>query len=66
MPAGVVDGSLKVYGTANLRIVDASVIPNSLGAHIQTAVYAIAEKVCNLNRTCTLPVLNSNHFRLRI
>ncbi|TBU28075.1 alcohol oxidase [Dichomitus squalens] len=42
---GVVDGSLKVYGTTNLRIVDASVFPIQIGAHSQATVYAIAEKV---------------------
>lgn len=42
---GVVDGSLKVYGTTNLRVVDASVMPTQLACHIQATVYAIAEKV---------------------
>lgn len=40
---GVVDASLKVYGTANVRVADASVIPVHISAHIQATVYGIAE-----------------------
>ncbi|KAK0652721.1 GMC oxidoreductase [Cercophora newfieldiana] len=40
---GVVDAELKVYGTSNVRVVDCSVIPVLLSAHIQTAAYGIAE-----------------------
>jgi choline dehydrogenase-like flavoprotein len=40
---GVVDSNLIVYGTTNLRVVDNSIIPIILSAHIQTAAYGIAE-----------------------
>jgi choline dehydrogenase len=40
----VVDAELRVKGVQSLRIVDASIFPISIGAHIQAAVYALAEQ----------------------
>ncbi|KAK6496528.1 hypothetical protein TWF481_002542 [Arthrobotrys musiformis] len=41
---GVVDERLKVYGTTNLRCIDASIMPVQISCHPQATVYAIAEK----------------------
>ncbi|KAG9763209.1 alcohol oxidase, partial [Aureobasidium melanogenum] len=46
---GVVDPQLLVYGTQNLRIVDASIMPVIPASHLQAVVYGIAEKVGTSN-----------------
>jgi choline dehydrogenase len=47
---GVVDPTLKVYGTANVRIVDASVIPLQLSDDPTATIYALAERASHLTK----------------
>ncbi len=43
-----VDARLKVYGTKNVRVADASVIPIHVSSHIVATVYAIGEKAAHM------------------
>ena len=45
---GVVDARLRVYGVQGLRVVDASIMPLQISAHLQATVYAIAEKASQM------------------
>lgn len=40
---GVVDKTMRVYGTSNLRVIDASVVPYVVSSHFMSLVYGLAE-----------------------
>ncbi|VUD47706.1 Oxygen-dependent choline dehydrogenase [Thalassocella blandensis] len=46
-PMAVVDSKFRVFGTRNLRVVDASVFPYIPGFFIVVPVYMISEKACD-------------------
>ncbi|KAL2031807.1 hypothetical protein VTO58DRAFT_107158 [Aureobasidium pullulans] len=58
---GVVDSNLLVYGTQNVRVVDASIFPIVPAAHLESVIYAVAEKAADLikksGRTGSVPYL---------
>ena len=49
-PDRVVDEALRVVGTKNLRVIDASVMPDLVGGNINVPVIMIAEKASDLIR----------------
>lgn len=48
MNKGVVNAQLIVYDTTNVRVVDASILPMQLSAHLQSTLYGVAEKAADL------------------
>jgi hypothetical protein len=47
---GVVDANLRVYGLANVRVADASVVPIALSSHLMSSTYGVAEQASNIIR----------------
>lgn len=45
---GVVDGRLRLYGSQNVRVVDASILPMQVSAHLSSTLYGVAEKVADM------------------
>lgn len=45
---GVVNAQLVVYNTTNVRVVDASILPMQISAHLQSTLYGVAEKAADL------------------
>ncbi|GJE91578.1 GMC family oxidoreductase [Phanerochaete sordida] len=45
---GVVDHTLKVYGTDNLRVIDLSILPLHFASHPQASVYIFAEMASDI------------------
>ncbi|KAK1143575.1 hypothetical protein N8T08_006185 [Aspergillus melleus] len=45
---GVVNNKLTVYGTSNVRVVDASVLPFQVCGHLVSTLYAVAERAADL------------------
>ncbi|KAL5534919.1 hypothetical protein ACEPAF_3009 [Sanghuangporus sanghuang] len=45
---GAVDGKLSVCDTLNLRVVDSSILPNEISAHMQSSLYGVVEKAADI------------------
>lgn len=44
----VLDSNCKDYGTSNVRVIDASILPTHVQGNIVSLVYAVAEKAADI------------------
>jgi choline dehydrogenase-like flavoprotein len=45
---GVVDNTLIVYRTENVRVIDASILPAQVSGHLTSTLYAVAERAADI------------------
>ena len=45
---GVLDKKMRVYGTKNVRVVDASILPFQTSGHLTSTLYAVAERLADI------------------
>ena len=45
---GVVNPELVVYGTRNVRVLDASILPFQIDGHLTSTLYAVAERAAEM------------------
>ncbi|KAK7062355.1 choline dehydrogenase [Favolaschia claudopus] len=57
---GVVNTTLVVYGTANVRVVDVSIAPLTVSAHTMATAYGVAERAADLIKTAYAATTSSN------
>jgi choline dehydrogenase len=58
---GVVDNELKVYGTSNVRVADASIFPTPVQGNVVSLVYALAEKAADIIKSQPAEKLNGTN-----